>query len=146
MNKKYMKAALAAARQGAERGEVPVGAAVVLKGEIIATAHNRCEELKDPTAHAEVLAIREATKKLGNFRLKGAELYVTLEPCPMCVGAIINARIGEVVFGAFDPKKGALGSVCNLLYYDFPNKPEVFGGIDEKAGLELLREFFKEKR
>ena len=91
-------------------------------------------------------AIKKAAEELGNFRLTGAELYVTLEPCPMCAGAAVNARIGEIIFGAFDPVKGALGSVTNLYSFDFPNKPTVYGGIKEKESINLLQEFFKNKR
>ena len=105
-----------------------------------------CEEKKDPTAHAEILAIKKAAEVLGDFRLTGAELYVTLEPCPMCAGAAINARIGEIIFGAFDPVKGALGSVTNLYSFNFSNKPTVFGGIKEKETAEILQDFFKKRR
>ncbi len=146
MNQKYMKKALEMAEIGAKAGEVPVGAVVVLNDRIIAAAHNRCEELKDPTAHAEILAIRQAAEKIGDFRLTNAQLYVTLEPCPMCAGAIINSRIEEVVFGAFDPVKGAFGSVCNLLSYPFPNKPMVYSSVEEGAAKKILQKFFKERR
>lgn len=146
MNEKYMNLALEMAKRGYEKGEVPIGAVVVKDGEVLATEHNRTEELKDPTAHAELLAIRKATEKTGDFRLKDAELYVTLEPCPMCAGAAINARISEIIFGAFDPFKGALGSVTNIYTFNFPNKPEIYSGIKEKESLTLLKEFFKEKR
>ena len=146
MNAKYMEYALQEAKKAAQMGEVPIGAVVVKNGEIIASAHNLCEALKDPTAHAEILAIKKAAEKLGDFRLTGAELYVTLEPCPMCAGAAVNARISEIIFGAADPVKGALGSVTNLYSFDFPNKPTVFGGIKEKEAITLLQEFFKAKR
>ena len=141
-----MEYALQEAKKAAQMGEVPIGAVVVKNGEIIASAHNLCEALKDPTAHAEILAIKKAAEKLGDFRLTGAELYVTLEPCPMCAGAAVNARISEIIFGAADPVKGALGSVTNLYSFDFPNKPTVFGGIKEKEAITLLQEFFKAKR
>jgi len=146
MNEKYMNLALEMAKKGYEKGEVPIGAVVVLKGEVLSAEHNRTEELNDPTAHAELLAIRKATEKLGDFRLKGAELYVTLEPCPMCAGAAINARISEIIFGAFDPVKGALGSVTNIYTFNFPNKPQIYSGIKEKESLTLLKDFFSEKR
>jgi tRNA(adenine34) deaminase len=146
MNEKYMNLALEMAKKGYEKGEVPIGAVVVLKGEVLSAEHNRTEELNDPTAHAELLAIRKATEKLGDFRLKGAELYVTLEPCPMCAGAAINARISEIIFGAFDPVKGALGSVTNIYTFNFPNKPQIYSGIKEKESLTLLKAFFSEKR
>ncbi|MBQ5764544.1 MAG: nucleoside deaminase [Clostridia bacterium] len=146
MNKKFMTLALEQAKTAAKKGEVPIGAVVIKDDKVIAAAHNMCEALNDPTAHAEILAIRAAAKELGDFRLTGAQLYVTLEPCPMCAGAAINARIGEIIFGAADPAKGALGSVTNMYSFDFPNRPTVYGGINEKECLELLKEFFKEKR
>lgn len=146
MNAKYMEYALEEAKKAALKGEVPIGAVIVKDNKIIASAHNLCEEKKDPTAHAEILCIKKASEVLGDFRLTGSELYVTLEPCPMCAGAAINARISEIVFGAFDPQKGALGSVTNLYSFDFPNKPSVFGGIKEKESLSLLKEFFKKRR
>ena len=146
MNKKFMTLALEQAKTAAKKGEVPIGAVVVKDDKVIAAAHNMCEALNDPTAHAEILAIRAAAKELGDFRRTGAQLYVTLEPCPMCAGAAINARMGEIIFGAADPAKGALGSVTNMYSFDFPNRPTVYGGINEKECLELLKEFFKEKR
>ena len=100
----------------------------------------------DPTAHAEVLAIRAACKALNTFRLEKASLYVTLEPCPMCAGAAANARMAEVVFGAGDPAKGALGGALNLFYYQLPNKPQVYGGVLEQECLALLQDFFKAVR
>lgn len=146
MNAKYMDYALKEAKNAAEMGEVPIGAVIVKNGEILASEHNLCEALKDPTAHAEILAIKKAAEKTGDFRLTGAELYVTLEPCPMCAGAAVNARIDEIIFGAADPVKGALGSVTNLYSFNFPNKPTVFGGIREKECSKILQEFFKAKR
>ncbi len=146
MNKKYMSLALEQAKIAAEKGEVPIGAVIVRKNEVIAVAHNLCEELHDPTAHAEILCIKKAAEVLGDFRLTDAELYVTLEPCPMCAGAAVNARIKEIVFGAYDPVKGALGSVVNMYSFPFPNRPDVFGGINEKEALELLQTFFKKRR
>ena len=146
MNAKYIEYALEQAKKAAAKGEVPIGAVIVKDNKIIASAHNLCEEKKDPTAHAEILAIKKAAEVLGDFRLTGAELYVTLEPCPMCAGAAINARIGEIIFGAFDPVKGALGSVTNLYSFNFSNKPTVFGGIKEKETAEILQDFFKKRR
>ncbi len=146
MDQKYMRLALQEAEKAAAKGEVPVGAVVVKDGEVLAAAHNLCEERKDPTAHAECLALQQAAERLGNFRLNGASLYVTLEPCPMCAGAALNARVKEVVFGAFDPVKGALGSVCHLYAENFKGKPEVYSGVEEKAALALLQDFFKERR
>lgn len=146
MNAKFMEEAIIEAKKAYSLGEVPIGAVIVKNGEIIAAAHNLCESLKDPTAHAEILAIKKAAEKLGDYRLVGTELYVTLEPCPMCAGAAINARIGEIIFGAADPVKGALGSVTNIYSFDFPNKPMIFSGIREKETAELLQSFFKERR
>lgn len=146
MNIKYMNLAIQQAQKAAEKGEVPIGAVIVKDDKVIASAHNLCEQLHDPTAHAEILAIKKAAEELGDFRLNGAELYVTLEPCPMCAGAIINARLSEVVFGAADPVKGALGSVTNLYSFNFPNRPEVYGNIKEKECVTLLQDFFKNKR
>lgn len=146
MNEKYMTIALEMAKIGYKKGEVPIGAVVVKDGQVLSAEHNRTEELSDPTAHAEVLAIKKAAEKLGDFRLNGAQLYVTLEPCPMCAGAAINARISEIIFGAFDPVKGALGSVTNIYTFNFPNKPQIYSGIKEKECITLLKDFFKEKR
>lgn len=146
MNKKFMSAAIEQAKIAATKGEVPIGAVVVINNEIISAKHNMVEELKDPSAHAEILALKDAAKKIGDFRLTEAELYVTLEPCPMCAGAAINSRIKEIVFGASDSVKGALGSVCNLYSYPFSNRPEVFGGIEEAVCLKLLKDFFKKRR
>ena len=146
MNAKYMEYALNEAKKAARMGEVPIGAVIVKKGEIIASAHNLCESLGDPTAHAEILAIKKAAEVTGDFRLTDTELYVTLEPCPMCAGAAINARIGEIIYGAADPVKGALGSVTNLYSFSFPNRPTVYGGIKESQAVELLKEFFNENR
>lgn len=146
MNKKFMTYAIRQAKLAAQKGEVPIGAVIVKDGKVVAAAHNMCESLKDPTAHAEVLAIRQAAKELGDFRLTGCQLYVTVEPCPMCAGAAINARLDEIIFGAADPAKGALSSVTNIYSFNFPNKPQVFGGINEKECLEILKDFFKEKR
>ena len=138
---KFMKEALKEAKKAAAEGEVPIGAVIVKDKKVISAEHNHCERDKDPTAHAEILAIRAAAKELGDFRLTGAQLYVTLEPCPMCAGAAINARIGEIIFGAADPAKGALGSVTNMYSFDFPNRPTVYGGINEKECLELFEDY-----
>ena len=146
MNAKFMEMALEQAKAASRIGEVPIGAVIVKKGEVIAAAHNLCESLKDPTAHAEILCMKKAAEKLGDFRLNDTELYVTLEPCPMCAGAAINARVSEIIFGAYDPIKGALGSVTNLYSFDFPNKPTVFSGIREKESALILQEFFKNRR
>ena len=143
----WMARALDEARRAAEEGDVPVGAVVVVRGEIIARAHNRREADRDPTAHAELAALRDAAATLGRWRLHGAELYTTLEPCPMCAGAMIAARIDRVVFGARDPKAGACGSVVDLFVPGrFNHRPIVVGDVlGEPCGL-VLREFFARRR
>ena len=148
MNEKFMDRAIALARKAALRGEIPVGAVVVKDGEIIGEGYNRREELSSPSAHAEIMAIESAAKRLSDWRLSGCSLYVTLEPCPMCAGAIINARIDEVVFGAFDKRAGSCSaeSVANIFSLGYDQKPEVYGGIREAECKELLTEFFKERR
>ncbi len=128
-----MALALEAARQAGDAGEVPVGAVVAVAGRVVAVAANRREELRDPTAHAEILALREAAAGLGGWRLSDATLYVTLEPCPMCAGALVAARVGRVVFGAADPKAGSCGSLYNLcadprLNHELPVTAGVLGG------------------
>jgi tRNA(adenine34) deaminase len=143
----FMEAALAAACQGASLGEVPIGAVVVSRGEILASAHNAPIALSDPTAHAEVLALREAARRVGNYRLPGATLYVTVEPCAMCVGAIVQARVTRVVFGCPDPKSGALGSVYDLAAGRQTNHEFlVTGGISAEKARSLLQEFFALRR
>lgn len=143
MDKKFMSAALELARQAAAAGEVPVGAVIVKDGQIIASGRNRREEKQSALSHAEIEAIDAACKYLGSWRLDGCELYVTLEPCPMCTGAIINARIKTVVFGGYDSKAGCMDSVINLCDYPFNHKPEIYGGICEDECLEVLQDFFK---
>ena len=146
MHSKYMQVALCEAKRAAEIGEVPVGAVIVKDGEIIASAHNLRETTGDATAHAEVLAIREACHALGGWHLDKCTLYVTLEPCPMCMGAIVNSRLGNVVFGAKDAKAGACGSVIDLRSYPLNHKPHVVSGFMSEESLTLLSDFFKEKR
>ena len=146
MDKKFMTEALALAKLAAESGDVPVGAVVVKNGEIIGKGLNLREANKDATAHAEVVAIREASKRLGGWHLDDCELYVTLEPCPMCTGAIINARIKTVIFGAYDSKMGCMDSVINLCDYPFNHQPEIYGGIMEDDCLLVLQNFFKNLR
>jgi tRNA(adenine34) deaminase len=141
-----MKEALALAAMAAQKGEVPVGAVVVRGDDVIAAAMNDRENGKDATAHSELLAIRLACEKLGRWRLEDCELYVTLEPCPMCAGAIINARIGRVVYGAKDANGGAFDSVINLRSYPLCAKPEVIGGVMERECAGVLSEFFARKR
>ncbi len=143
----YMRAALAAARRGAEQGEVPVGAVIVIGGVMVAAAHNAPIAENDATAHAEVLAIREAGHRTGDYRLPGATLYATLEPCAMCCGAIVHARIDKVVFGALDPKAGAVWSQHRLLDDARLNhRPAVVGGVLAAECAALLKEFFEARR
>ncbi|WP_461368092.1 tRNA adenosine(34) deaminase TadA [Candidatus Darwinibacter acetoxidans] len=142
-----MSEALAEARLALAAGEVPVGAVVVLHGEVIGRGHNRRETANDPTAHAEILAIREAAGKLGSWRLTDADLYVTLEPCPMCAGAIVNARLRRLAFGAYDPKAGAVISLMNLVQDRRLNHTvEVLDGICQSECAALLQEFFRRLR
>lgn len=143
----YMDIALDEAKKAFEEGEVPIGAVVVDDlGNIVSKAHNRRENDKNATYHAELMAIDSACKVLGGWRLQSCTLYVTLEPCPMCGGAIINSRIKRVVYAAKDPKAGAFGSVLNLNAYPLNHKPEVTVGVGEKQSLSLMGEFFKKLR
>jgi tRNA(adenine34) deaminase len=142
-----MCAALAEARLAAEGGEVPIGAVVVREGEIIARGQNRALRDLDPTAHAEIVALREAATVVGNYRLNGCTLYVTLEPCAMCAGAMIHARLDRLVFAAPDPKAGAAGSVLGVVNHPQLNhQMEVESGIQADEAAELLRSFFRERR
>ncbi len=141
-----MRLALEQARLAASLGETPIGAAVIWEGEVAALACNRRELDKLATAHAELLAINEACRKLGGWRLHKATLYVTLEPCPMCAGAIINSRIKRVVYGAADQKAGCCGSVLDLFREPFNHHPEVTGGILAEESAALLTSFFKQLR
>jgi tRNA(adenine34) deaminase len=142
-----MEAALAEARRGLAAGEVPVGAVIVIDGEIVARAFNRPIAAVDPTAHAEVLALREAAAAVGNYRLTGAVMYVTLEPCLMCVGALVHARVREVVYGALEPRTGALVSAVRALELPGLNhRFEVTGGILEEPCRVIVQEFFRERR
>lgn len=145
-HEEYMMQALELARIAANQGEVPVGAVVVKDGEIVACGYNRREFGNDATAHAELLAIQEACQKLGTWRLSGCDLYVTLEPCPMCAGAIVNARVDRVFYGTKDARGGALGSILDLRTYPLFFTPDVTGGICENKCRELLQEFFKKRR
>ena len=142
-----MEAALAGAREAAEAGEVPIGAVAVYGGEIIARGQNRVLRDNDPTAHAEMVALREAAVALGNYRLNGCALYVTLEPCAMCAGAMIHARLDRLVYAAADPKAGAAGSVLSVLNHPRLNhQMQVDQGILAEEAGELLRSFFRERR
>lgn len=143
----FMKLALEQAEQAYAAGEVPVGAVITHRGRVIAAAHNQREQLRDPTAHAEMIAITQAAESLTDWRLADCVLYVTLEPCPMCAGAVINARIPSVVFGASDPKAGAVTSVFKLLSDARLNhRCEVFGGVMADSCGEILSRFFRSKR
>ena len=142
-----MREALREAALALSLGEVPVGAVVVKGSEVIARAHNLTETSRDPTAHAEMLAIRDAARAVGAWRLEGTTLYVTLEPCPMCAGAIVEARIPLVVFGAGDPRSGAAGSVMDVLgTVELNHRPEVIRGVLREECGEVLKRFFRERR
>ncbi len=143
---KYMKEALLLAEKAGQSGEIPVGAVIVKNGKIIATGVNRREEKHSALGHAEIEAIHNACENLGTWRLDGCELYVTLEPCPMCAGAIISSRISKLTYGAFDPSMGACDSKTNMFSCDFGQKCEVWAGIDEEPCSELLKTFFKSLR
>lgn len=144
----YMSKAFELAQKAAELGEVPVGAVVVKKstGEIVGEGYNRREIDKSSTAHAEIIAIANASRTLGGWRLIDCELYVTLEPCPMCTGAIINSRIERVIFGASDPKAGSCGSVTNLFGLPYNHKPELIGGVLQDKCSSILTDFFRNLR
>lgn len=145
-DKQFMKAALSLAREAAADGEAPIGAVIVRGGETVGCGRNRREKNKDALCHAEIEAISNACKRLGGWRLTGCTIYVTLEPCPMCAGAIINSRIERVVFGAYDKKAGSCGSVINLFELPYNHKPELIGGIMENECAAELSSFFKELR
>ena len=142
----FMDEALALAAMAAECGEVPVGAVVVRDGEIIARGYNRRETDGLATAHAELLAMEEACRVLGRWRLHDCTLYVTLEPCPMCAGTAVNARMGRVVYGAKDAKAGAMGSVLSINSYPLNHKPEIVAGVLEQPCAAILSDFFEKKR
>ncbi|MDL2218768.1 nucleoside deaminase [Ruminococcaceae bacterium OttesenSCG-928-O06] len=141
-----MRLALEEARLAVAEGEVPVGAVVAKDGQVVARAHNRRETDKSATAHAELLAIEAACKKLGGWRLWQCDLYVTLEPCPMCAGAVVNSRIRRLVYGAKDPKAGCCGSVTDLFALPFNHAPVVQGGLLEEESTALLQDFFASLR
>lgn len=141
-----MKRALELAREAAAAGEVPVGAVIVKNGKIIAEGKNEREAKQNALSHAEIEAINKACTALSSWRLDDCEMYVTLEPCPMCAGAIINARIKTLIFGAYDKAAGSIDSVVNLCDYPYSHKVEVYGGICEDECKEVLRDFFKNLR
>ena len=146
-HERYMDEALALAREAASAGDVPVGCVIVDEaGQIIGRGRNRREENGDATAHAEIEAIREACRARGDWRLDGCRIYVTLEPCPMCAGAIINARVGALIFGAREAQTGACGSVIDLFFEPFGFQPTVYGGVLETECAGELRGFFEKKR
>jgi tRNA(adenine34) deaminase len=147
LDEHFMRLALREAEHSLEHDDVPIGAVLVAGGEVIASAHNERELRQDPTAHAEVLALREAARALGSWRVLGSVLYVTLEPCAMCAGAIVLARVPRVVYGASDPKAGAAGSVLDVLGESRLNhRPEVAGGLLREDCAALLSEFFASRR
>ena len=143
----FMKIALDEARKAFEKDEVPVGAVVVCGGEVLSMAHNLRESSNDPTAHAEILAIKEAVKKRDNWRFDGCDIYVTKEPCPMCAGAIQQARFDRLIFGCKDEKGGYAGSLHNTVSDErLPHRAEVVGGVEEEQCRKMLQDFFKGKR
>ena len=143
---KYMKKALQQAEKAYKKEEVPIGAIIVQNGKIVASAYNLKEKKQDSTEHAEIRAIKKASKKLNTWRLKDCEMYITLEPCSMCAGAIIQARIKKIYIGTMDKKAGACGSVLNLLEYKFNHQVEVETGILQEECEKILKQFFKELR
>ena len=142
----FMEAALELAREAYAEGEVPVGCVIVRKGEIVGRGRNRRETAKTALGHAEIEAIADACKNLGGWRLWECTLYVTLEPCPMCAGAIINARIPRLVYGAREENYGSCGSVIDLFFERYGHRPQVYGGVGGEESASLLRDFFKNKR
>jgi tRNA(adenine34) deaminase len=147
MHETFMRAALALAREAAARGEVPVGAVVVLDGAVVGQGRNQPITTHDPTAHAEIEALREAGRRLGNYRLTGADLYVTIEPCQMCVGAMVHARIARVIYGAAEPKAGAVESAMRAHEHPALNhRMAALGGILDTECRELLQAFFQDRR
>jgi tRNA(adenine34) deaminase len=143
---RFMKAALREAARTGERGEVPVGAVVVRAGRIVARGSNRPLAASDPTAHAEVVALRRAARRAANYRLPGCDLYVTVEPCAMCLGALVHARIRRLVYGAPDAKAGAVESVMTFPFDRLNHRPEVVSGVLAEEAAGLLRDFFRKRR
>ena len=142
----YLQAALVLAKQAGEMGEIPVGAVLVRNGQILSQAHNRREIDHSATAHAEILCIEQACKALGHWRLSDCTLYVTLEPCPMCAGAILNARIGRVVYALPDAKSGCFGSVMQMDAFPFNHKPKIASGLMQQEVRDLMQDFFRARR
>jgi len=143
---RFMKAALVLARAAAGREEVPVGAVIVREGKIVARGGNRPIRTNDPTAHAEIVAIRAAARKTGNYRLAGCEMFVTVEPCAMCLGAILQARINRLVYGAADPKAGAVKSIVRFPIHKTNHRLDIRGGVLAGESAALLKEFFRKRR
>lgn len=142
----YMKMALALARQAGENGDVPVGCVIVRGGVVVGRGQNRRERANSALGHAEIEAIYEANRTLGDWRLDGCEMYVTLEPCPMCAGAVINSRISVLVYGAREENTGSCASVLNLFEENYPSHPAVYAGVLADESAALLREFFRNRR
>jgi tRNA(adenine34) deaminase len=143
----YMKIALEEAQKAYKKKEVPIGAIVVKNGEVISRGHNLRETLNDPTAHAEIIVIKKAAIKLGGWRLSDCRLYVTIEPCPMCAGALVQSRVKSLIYGASDPKAGAAGSIINIVdFEEFNHKLEFKSGVLENECSKLMKKFFKELR
>lgn len=142
-DERYMRMALELAREAADEGEVPVGAVIVRDGEVIGTGRNRRERGKNALAHAELEAINTACRTLGGWRISGCTLYVTLEPCPMCAGAAINARVDRVVYGTADPKAGSCGSLIDLFALPYNHQPQIVSGVLEDECREILQRFFR---
>lgn len=146
-DERFMREAIKQAKKAAKLGEMPVGAVIVRNGEIISRGYNKRETKKNALLHAEIIAVERACKKLGGWRLPECEIYVTLEPCPMCAGAILNSRIDRVYFGAYDPKSGCAGSRINLMNMNLCNYTvEVVGGVMQEECAGLIKEFFRELR
>lgn len=147
INRTFMLEALKEAKKAKVKGEIPVGAVIIKDGKVISRGHNQKEKKSDPTYHAEIIAIKKACKKLESWRLNDCEMYVTLEPCSMCAGAIIQSRINKIYIGTMDPKAGAVGSVVNLMdIKEFNHKVDVIYGINQDECSNILKEFFKELR
>ena len=143
----YMEHAILEAEKSLSKSEVPVGAVIVINNEIIGRGHNQSISKNDPTLHAEIVAVRDAATNIRNYRLNGAQIYTTLEPCAMCYGAIVHARISRLVFGAYDPKTGVCGSSSNLYEQAcFNHSPQITGGVLEEECSLILKDFFKERR
>ena len=143
----FLREALKEAKKARYKGEVPVGAVLVLKNKIIGRGHNKSITLKDPTAHAEIIALRAASKRSGNYRLNGSKMYVTIEPCPMCAGALVWARVSEIIFGAYDKKAGACGTLFDIANNKQLNhRIKIRGGILEKECRTMIQKFFIKKR